>query len=134
MKVTTAFIYCALIMGIFGLLFVLIPAFSLSLFAISLSPEGIFMVRIFGAALVGYALILWRAKDEAASPAIRAILLGEVVHSGIASVAFVVAMIQGIGNFLMVMPLLLHLSCTVWFAYLMAKLQPKTASFASQQT
>jgi hypothetical protein len=133
MKVKVAFIYCAFIMGIFGLLFVLIPALSLSLFAISLSQEGIFLVRIFGAALVGYAFILWLAKDEMYSPSIRAILAGEIIHSGIASVIFVIAIIQGIGNLLMIMPLFCHLSCALWFAYLLVKLQAKTTQLISQR-
>ena len=133
MKIKAAFIYCALIMGIFGLLFVLIPAFSLSLFAISLSTEGIFMVRIFGAALVGYAVILWLAKDEAFSSATRAIMTGEVIHSGIASVFFVIGLIQGLGNFLMIMPLFCHLSCAFWFAYLLAKPQEKNVPLVSQK-
>ena len=93
MKVKPAFIFCAVMMVIFGLLFVIIPAIALSLFDISLSAEGIAMVRLFGASLVGYAVMLWLSKGDMPSEARRHMILGETTHSAIATVILFISMI-----------------------------------------
>ncbi|MFU8771748.1 MAG: hypothetical protein ACNA8H_04925 [Anaerolineales bacterium] len=118
MNVKPAFIYLALAGVIFGLLFTLIPALTLSIFEISLSTEGLFFVRLFGAALIGYSVIAWSARDDPPSEARRHIILGEIYHSGIATIILVFGLIQGIGNLLLLLPLAVHLSLTLWFGYL----------------
>jgi hypothetical protein len=121
MKVKPAFIFCAVMMVIFGLLFVIIPTIALSLFDISLSAEGNAMVRLFGASLIGYAVMLWLAKGDIPSEARRHMILGETTHSAIATVIIIISMIQGIGNYLVAIPLIVHLVCAVWFGYLYGK-------------
>lgn len=121
MKVKPAFIFLALAGIIFGLLFTLIPAFALSFFDISLPTEGIFLVRLFGAALIGYGFIAWFAKDVPPSEARRYIILGETIHSGIATIIFVLGLIQGIGNLVLLLPFIVHLFLTLWFGYLYFK-------------
>ena len=118
MNVKPAFIYLALAGVIFGLLFTLIPALTLSIFEISLSTEGLFFVRLFGAALIGYSVITWSARDDPPSEAHQHIILGEIYHSGIATIILVFGLIQGIGNLLLLLPLAVHLSLTLWFGYL----------------
>lgn len=118
MNVKPAFIYLALAGVIFGLLFTLIPALALSIFEISLSTEGFFLVRLFGAALIGYSVIAWSARDDPHSETRRHIILGEIFHSGIATIILAIGLIQGLGNLLLLLPFAVHLSLTLWFGYL----------------
>jgi hypothetical protein len=121
MNVKIPFVYGAIAALIFGLLFVVIPEYTLSMFDISLSNEGNFFIRLFGASLFGIGVMSWLAKDAPPSDARRHIILGEIFHSGIASIIFVFGFIQGIGNLLMIAPFLIHLSLTLWWGYLYIK-------------
>lgn len=121
MNVKPAFIFMLITAAIFGLLFIIVPAWSLSLFAVSLPTEGIYITRLFGAALLGYGVIGYMAMNANPSEARRGIMLGEIFHGGIATIVFIVAMIQGIGNLLLIIPLLVHLITALWFGYLYSK-------------
>ena len=121
MNLKPPFIYGSIAALIFGLLFVFIPSLALSAFDISLSIEGNFFVRLFGASLLGIGVMSWLAKDAPPSEVRRHMILGEIVHSGFATIIFVFGLIQGIGNLLMILPFLIHLSLTLWWGYLYSK-------------
>ncbi len=117
MKIKGMFIYCAVFLALFGILFVVIPAFSLSLFAITLDSAGLMMVRLFGAALLGLAVISWMVRDETPSKARHAVILGQCLESAIAFVILVIGILSGVGNVLGWIPTLLHLSIALGFGY-----------------
>ena len=117
MKIKSWFIYSAIFLALFGILFVVIPAFSLSLFAITLDAAGLMMVRLFGAALLGLAVISWMVRDETPSKARHAVILGQCLESAIAFVILVIGILSGVGNVLGWIPTLLHLSIALGFGY-----------------
>jgi hypothetical protein len=117
MKIKVVFIYSAILLAIFGLLFVFIPSPALSLFAITLDDQGYMMVRLFGAALVGLALIAWMARDDPPSRARQAIVWGECIESIIAVVVLLVGIFSGIGNTLAWVPVVVHLLIALGFGY-----------------
>ena len=117
MKIKSWFIYSAIFLALFGILFVVIPAFSLSLFAITLDAAGLMMVRLFGAALLGLAVISWMVRDETPSKARHAGILGQCLESAIAFVILVIGILSGVGNVLGWIPTLLHLSIALGFGY-----------------
>jgi hypothetical protein len=121
MKIRPAFFCAAFFSGVFGLLLTFVPGFSASLFDIELNEGGLFITKIFGAALLGYSIIFWLIKDDSPSEARRNIILGDTVHSGIASIFWIVALFQGFGNLLILIPLLGHLGLAIWFGYLYLK-------------
>ncbi len=121
MKVKLPFTLAAIAWLLFGLPFVLVPGFAMSLFNISLDIWGNFMVQLFGASLLGFAVISWLVKDDPPSEARRHIILGEAVHSAIATILFVYGAIVGFASWLSYIPGLLHLIFTVWFGYLFFK-------------
>lgn len=121
MNLKVPFIYGSIAGLVFGLLFVIIPGLTLSIFDISLSTEGLFFVRLFGASLFGIGVMSWLAKDAPPSKARRHMILGEIFHSGIATIIFVFGLIQGIGNILIIIPFFIHLSLTIWWGYLFVK-------------
>lgn len=121
MKVKLAFTLAAIAWILFGLPFVIVPGFAMSLFNISLDVWGEFMVRLFGGALISLAVINWLVKDNPPSEARRTIILGEFVHSAIASLVFVYGLTIGFASVLSYIPFLLHVIFAVWFGYLYFK-------------
>jgi len=121
MKVKLAFIFGAIVCVAFGLLLTFVPGFSASIFGMDVNEGGLFIARIFGASLLGYSIIFWRVKDDSPSEARRNVMLGEVVHSGIAAIIWIWGLIQTIGNLLILIPLIMHLGLAIWFGYLYIK-------------
>ena len=121
MKAKAAFIFGALVSAFFGICLTFFPAWSGDLFDLEYIEDSILVTRLFGAALVGNAVILWQVNDDSPSEARRNIILGEIFHSGIASVIWIMAIIQGLGNILTWIPALCHIILTVWFGYLYIK-------------
>ena len=66
----------SIVAGIYGLLFLLIPATLLAQYGAEPTAAMQFLVRLFGSALLTFAAVLWLARDTADSPARRAIILG----------------------------------------------------------
>lgn len=118
MNVKTAFICGAIFCLVFGILCGgLGPRWLSSLLDIELNDAGFFIVNIFGAALLGFSAILWYARNEPPSGARYSIIIGETIHSGIAAIFWINALFQGLGNLLILVPLLGHLGLAVWFGY-----------------
>ncbi len=121
MKVKFAFVIGAIFAGVFGLLLTFAPGFSASLFGMDVNEGGEFIARIFGASLLGYAIICWRVKSDSPSEARRSVILGVIVHSGIASIIWIWGLVLGVGNLLILIPLIGHLGLAIWFGYLYVK-------------
>ena len=95
MKLNTFMAIVAVVAGLFGLGFVLIPGQVLSYYGAAPDAGINYMAQLFGAALLGFAIILWLCKDAEDSPERKAILLGLFVAEG---VGFVVALITQLGG------------------------------------
>jgi hypothetical protein len=65
MKLNTLMVITAVVAFLFGLGFILAPAWSLSTYGVSTDVTGTFMSRYFGAALIGYAFIAWLTRNTA---------------------------------------------------------------------
>ena len=91
MKLNTFMAIVAVMAGLFGLGFVFIPEQVLSFYGAAPDAGVNYMAQLLGAALLGFAVILWLCKDAEDSPVLQAILLGLFVAEG---VGFVVALIM----------------------------------------
>ncbi len=80
MKLNTFLLIAAILYGIFGLGALLAPAEVFAAQGIKLDANGQLMARTLGAALIGYVVIFWLARSAETSPALRAILLGNVIY------------------------------------------------------
>ncbi len=76
MKLSALMIVNAVVAGVFGVGFVLVPGQVLSQYGIAVDAPIEYMGQLFGAALLGFAVITWSARNVAASEARNAILLG----------------------------------------------------------
>jgi hypothetical protein len=121
MNVKPAFIYGAVTCVVYGIGLIFIPSTMLSWFDLTLTQELTLLAQIFGAALLGYAVIFWMTRGDTPSEARRIIILGEVVHSLIATILWIIAIVGGIGNALMFLPLFSHVSLVIWFGLLYFK-------------
>jgi hypothetical protein len=95
MKLNAFMAIVAVVAGLFGLGFVFIPEQVMSYYGTVPEASTNYMAQLFGAALLGIAVILWLCKDAQDSPVRQAILLGLFVAEG---VGFVVALITQLGG------------------------------------
>ena len=121
MNVKPAFIYGAVTCVVYGIGLLFIPTTMFSWFGLTLPQDLTFFAQIFGAALLGYTVIFWMTRGDTPSEARRNVILGEVVHSFIATIVWIMALVAGIGNMLMFLPLFSHASLVIWFGFLYFK-------------
>ncbi len=97
MKIKTLLIINSIVAIVFGVLFVIIPAQFLSLYGGGgvVNPQLIYICQLFGAALLGFGLMTWTARDAADSDARKAIVLALFVSD---IIGFVVALISQLNN------------------------------------
>lgn len=98
MNFKTLMIIKAVICLTFGILLLLLPGFTYSLFGASLNDAGIFAAREYGAALMGSLCLTWYARNAAESQSRRAIILDLFIYDAIGVVISVLALIQGLFN------------------------------------
>ncbi len=97
MKLKILFIINAIIAFVFGIAFAIIPAQVYSLYSIEASAGLNYMGQLFGAALIGFGLIAWLARNSADSDSRRAIILAFFIADGI---GFVIALIGQLNEIL----------------------------------
>jgi hypothetical protein len=95
MKLKTLMIINTIVAIVFGVTFVIVPAHIYSLYDITANEQLIYMGRLFGATLIGFALLTWLAKNATDSDARRAIVYALFTAD---CIGFVVALIGQIGN------------------------------------
>jgi hypothetical protein len=80
MKLNTFLLIAAVLYAVFGIGALLAPAQLFASMGLTLNEAGQLVARTGGAAGIGYAVIFWLARGAETSPALRAILLGNVVY------------------------------------------------------
>ncbi|MEJ2486114.1 MAG: hypothetical protein P8Y68_10300 [Anaerolineales bacterium] len=107
----------AIVAVVFGVGFVFAPGQTLSYYGIS--PDAAFrlVAQLFGAALVGFAVLTWSARNAAASEARNAILLALFVSDGIGLILSLIGQIQGVPNALGWLNVAIYLFLTLGFGY-----------------
>ena len=107
----------AVIAFLFGVAFVLIPWQVYSFYAVEVNPQLNYMGQLFGAALIGYAILTWMAKGVTDSVARKAIILALFISEGI---GFIVVFIGQLGNVVNAMgwsTVLIYLLLALGFGY-----------------
>jgi hypothetical protein len=95
MKLNIFIIIVEVVAGLFGLGFVFIPEQVLSFYGTAPVASTSYMAQLLGAALLGFAIILWLCKDAEDSPLRQAILLGLFVAEGVGFVVVLMAQLGG---------------------------------------
>ncbi len=118
MNLKTLLLFNAVVAGLFGLSFLIIPADTLGLYGVIMVPKGgILVARLFGANMIGVAVLSWLARPLGASEALSAIVLSLVVIDGLGFIASLLAQLGGGINNLGWSTVILYLLLFLGFAY-----------------
>ena len=98
MKVATFLAVAGGIGVLFGLEFLLVPAFALGQYGVPTEPHNLMQARYFGATLLAFSLILLLARHTRDDAALRAILQGSVVGNALGAGISVWAVTTGLQN------------------------------------
>ena len=115
MKLSMLFTITAIVTVAFGLAFVLAAPTLMSLYGITLSAGGLIVARLFGAALLGYAVLTWFARNARDSDARQAIVLALFIGDAMGFIVALLGQLSGAVNTLgwstVAIYLLLALGC-----------------------
>ena len=117
MKLKTMLVIKAVVCLVFGILFLLVPGPLMAFFGVTLDSGGIFVARLYGAALVGNLMLTWFARNDAGSEALRATVLALFVYDAIGFVVALMAVLSGVMNTLGWAIVGLYLLLTLGFGY-----------------
>ena len=117
MKLGTLFIINAVIAGLFGLAFIFAPARTLASYGVTTDAQFAFVAQLFGAALLGYAVLTWSARNAGDSATRAAVVLALFVSDGVGFVIALMAQIRGVVNQLGWSTVVIYLLLALGFAY-----------------
>ncbi len=95
MKLRALLVLTALVSLVYGVAFVLAPGQPLALYGITTGPGELLMGRFYGAALLGFAMLAWSARNVIDAAAQRAVVLGFLVFTVIGLVISVRGTLAG---------------------------------------
>ena len=117
MKLKTLFIINVFIAGGFGLAWVFIPLTAISLYEVNLNPGGVIFGQLFGAALLGYAVLAWFGRNVGESEASKGILLALFVNDTVGFVVALLAQLSGVINWLGWSTVIIYLLLALGYGY-----------------
>lgn len=117
MKLGNLFAVNAVIAGLFGLAFVFAPAQLLAQYGLAVDSAFALVAQLFGAALIGYAILTWLCRKAGDSDARRAIVLALFISDGVAFILALMAQLKGLVNPLGWSTVAIYLLLAIGFAY-----------------
>ena len=88
----------SIITAVFGFLFIVMPALTLDFFGVGLGEGGLFITRFLGASFILLCVMLWMARNDQSSQALRGIFYGIVVGDVIGLAVSLWAQLSGVFN------------------------------------
>lgn len=117
MKLKTLMIINSIVAIVFGVLFVIVPAQAYSCYNITADEQLIYMGRLFGSALIGFAILTWIARNAADSDARKAILYALFTADCIGFVVALIGQISKVVNALGWSTVAIYLLLALGFGY-----------------
>jgi len=117
MKLGNLFAVNAVIAGLFGLGFIFAPAQLLAQYGLAIDAAFGLVAQLFGAALIGYAILTWSVRKAGESDARRAIVLALFVSNAVGFVLSLMAQLKGLANSLGWSTVAIYLLLALGFAY-----------------
>jgi hypothetical protein len=128
MKLKTFMVVNALVATAFGIGFIVVPGQITSAYGPEITPELEYVTRLFGAALLAFAVLTWTARNATDSDTRRAILLALFVGDGVGFIVSLMGQLGGVTNALGWTTVLIYLLLALGFGYFLA--QPKATGKA----
>lgn len=98
MPLRTFLLIAAIVEGFFGIGFLLVPNLVLAPMGVSLSPEGLMVTRILGAALFSFGLLFWWGRDAAPSEVLTAVFRAATVYFAVSAIPLLLGTLAGLAN------------------------------------
>jgi hypothetical protein len=117
MNIRNLFTVNAIVAGLFGLAFVLVPGPLTELYGIELHDGGLYVGRLLGAAFLMFAVLTWQSRDAQDSTARQAIILALLVGFVVGFVVSLVGQINNIANALGWTTVAIYLLFSVAYGY-----------------
>ena len=118
MKLGTLMAAKAVICLVFGVIFILTPGALLAIYGVrNVNPSLIFMTRLYGAVFVLLGVMLWLARGDTGSVALRAIVLAVLIGDGLCFLVALLAQLADVMNGLGWSVVALFLLLTLGFGY-----------------
>jgi len=117
MKLNTLLSIAAVVAGVFGVAFVVATGPLLSLYGIVLDQAGTLVAQLFGAALIGFAVLNWFARNLTDREAQRAIVLANLSSDVVGFVMILIGQLAGVANALGWSSVAIYLLLALGFAY-----------------
>lgn len=90
----------AVVSGLFGLAFLIFPAMTASFYGVTSNAPLEYMARLWGSALLGYAILAWTCRNVTDPSAKRGILVAIAFSNGAGFFVTLLAKIAGVVNVL----------------------------------
>jgi len=112
--------FASIVALLFALGFILMPNQLMSLYNVSLDAGGVLIGRLFGAALMGFAVLNWFSRDFKDEGAKQVVLLGNLVGDGLGFIFMLLGQLGGVPgiNAMGWSSVLVYLVLAAGFAYL----------------
>jgi hypothetical protein len=117
MKLNAFMIITALIAFVFGVAFILAPAWSLQVYGVAADVNTQFLGRYFGSALIGIAFLAWLARNATHSQARQAVLISLFVSNLLGFVVSVYDKFAGFTNQFVWLNVAIYLFLAIGFGY-----------------
>lgn len=129
MKLGTLMATKSVICLVFGVIFVLTPGVLLAIYGVkNVNPGLLFMARLYGAAFVLLGVMLWLAKSDEGSVALRAIVLAVLIGDGVGFLVALLAQLADMMNGLGWSVVALYLLLSIGFGYFYVQISKATPS------
>jgi hypothetical protein len=125
MKLSNLLIVAAVIAAVFGVAFVVAPGPLAAIYGITLDRAGMLVGQLFGAVLIGFAVLNWFARDVTDPNARQAVVLANLTGDAVGFVVILIGQLGGIANALGWSNVAIYLLLALGFAYIQF-MQPRT--------
>ena len=98
MKLNVLLVVAAVIAGVFGVGFVVASGPLLSVYGVTLDKAGTLVAQLFGASLIGVAVLNWLARNVTDPDARRAVIFANLTQDVVGFVVILIGQLAGIPN------------------------------------
>jgi hypothetical protein len=116
-KLNNLLVVAAVIGAVFGVAFVLASGPLLAIYGITLDKAGTLVAQLFGALLIGLAVLNWFARNVTDPDARQAVVLGNLTGDVVGFVVILIGQLAGIANALGWVNVAIYLVLALGFAY-----------------
>ena len=117
MRLNVLLLVSALIAGVFGVAFVVASGPLLSVYGVTLDKAGTLVAQLFGASLIGVAVLNWLARNVTDPDARRAVVVANLTQDGVGFVVILIGQLAGIPNALGWSNVAIYLLLALAFGY-----------------